>query len=246
VFDTPAVDRYAYPVAMAIGAFMHLTSMDLLVFMTIGMFAHELGHATAGWLGGVIAVPLPMFTLWPFKGRSRVVVVVVAATAGALVFHGWRARRWSELALGATLLALQIYLTAVLDLREAFQWTLWAGLGGEILWPTVGMLAFYQRLPARWDFWRFPVLGMSAAVFVRSLLLWTRVAAGSEAMPHGSAVGDDSEGDVERLVSVYHCTPAGLAQGYLTLVRICALVLLVVYVMGLREARRGVEANRAS
>jgi hypothetical protein len=243
-FDSPAIDRYAYPIAILVGLIVHFTWMDLLVFMTIGNAMHECGHAAVGWLSGIFSTPVPFLTISLSKKRSGVVILMVTAAAGALGFHGWRARRWAELATGAVLLALQVYLTAVLDVAQAREWRLWAGLGGEILWSTLGMLSFYQRLPGRWDFWRFPVMGLSAMVFARSLLMWTRVASGSEVMPHGSAVGDKSEGDVELLVSVYHHTTQELAQGYLTLVRVCALVLLVVYVMGLRAARVGGQAGK--
>jgi hypothetical protein len=241
-YDTPAINGYAYPAALVLGLVAHLPLFDLLVFGTFGMALHELGHATAAWLGGFVALPLPFFTAQPSEDRSAVVVLLVAAAIGVVGVHGWRARRWGEVIFAGTAAALQIFLTAMNNPAQAQKWMLWSGLGGEILLSTAAMLTFYQRLPWRWDFWRYPVLAATAPVFVRALLLWTGVANGKAVMPHGSALGDDSMGDVERLVRVYHFTPEGLADGYLALARACALLLAVVYAVRLRMARASTAA----
>jgi hypothetical protein len=245
-YDTPAINGYAYPVALAFGLLAHLPLLDLLVFGTCGMALHELGHATAAWLGGFVALPLPFFTMEPSEDRNWGLVLGMAAAIGAVGVHGWRTRRWGQVVFAGVAAALQIFLTIANNPAQAQKWMLWSGLGGEIILSTAGMLAFYQRLPGRWDFWRYLVLGAAAPVFVRALLLWTGVAGGRAVMPHGSALGDDSNGDVERLVRVYHFTAEGLADGYLGLARACAILLAIVYAARLRMALTGSTAARSS
>jgi hypothetical protein len=102
----------------------------------------------------------------------------------------------------------------------------------------VVMWAFYQPLGWRWDFWRYPALGVAAIGLVHALFIWLGVATGPGIMPHGSAVGDDSEGDMERLVSESGWTLRGLASAYLSITIASLVVLAVTYVVFLRRARR--------
>jgi hypothetical protein len=98
---------------------------------------------------------------------------------------------------------------------------IFAGQARAIVLPALVMLAFYQPLGWRWDFWRYPVVVVAAVGFVHALFLWVGVARGTTVMLHGSAVGDDAEGDMERLVREFSWTTASLARSYVALALAC-------------------------
>jgi hypothetical protein len=233
-YDTPQVNALALPAALALGVAVQVMGLDIFVFSTTGMWAHELGHAVVAWLSGFVAIPLPFVTLRASEDRSLFGAVVLMLSFAAGAYIALRRRVWPLLVLLGGLASLQVLLTFVLNPAQATKWVIFAGLGGEFVLPTVLMAAFYQRLPGRWDFWRYPVLAASAVTLVRGLFLWTRVTSGTRPMPHGSMVGSDSEGDVERLVRFYHFAEADLAQTYLKLAWGCLLLLACLYAFRLR------------
>ena len=55
-------------------------------------------------------------------------------------------------------------------------------------------------------------------------------------MPHGSAIGEDSEGDMERLIREFDWTKASLANSYIALTTACLVVLGVTYFVFLGRA----------
>jgi hypothetical protein len=233
-YDTPRVNAIALPAALALGVLAQLMGFEIFVFATTSMWAHELGHAVIAWLGGFVAIPLPFVTLHASEDRTLLGATLLTLSIAVGAFFAFRHRAWVLLTLLGTLASLQWLLTLALNPAQATKWVIFAGLGGELVIPTLWIVAFYQRLPGRWDFWRYPVLAASGVTFVRGLFLWTRVASGARAMPHGSMVGSDSEGDVERLVRFYHFTERGLAQAYLALAWGCFAILACVYAFRVR------------
>jgi hypothetical protein len=236
-YDTPGVNAIALPAALSFGVLGQWLGFEIFVFATTSMWAHELGHAVVAWLGGFIAIPLPFVTLRASEDRSSLAIAVVALAIAAGGFVAFRRRAWTLVAVLGALAALQSMLSLFLNPAQATKWVIFAGLAGELVLPTLFIAAFYQRLPARWDFWRYPVLVASSVTLVRGLFLWTRVALGTRPMPHGSIVGSDSEGDVERLVGFYHWGESSLAQTYVVLAWSCLGVLAAVYAMGLVRSR---------
>jgi len=235
-FDDVASIRYAYPGAMAVGFLAHVLGLSFLVWGTVEMWFHELGHAIVAWLSGFVAVPLPFFTIMPRETRSGSVIAIVLGMIGAIAFEASRRRWWALLAFAGGLAITQLVLTVVLNPAQARQWGIFAGEAGAIVLPTLVILAFYQPLGWRWDFWRYPVLVIAAIGFVHALFLWTGVARGTGVMPHGSAVGEDSEGDMERLIREFDWTKASLANSYIALTTGCLVVLGVTYFVFLRRA----------
>ncbi len=233
-YDTFQVNALAFPVALALGVAAQILGFDILVFSTTGMWTHELGHAFVAWLSGFVAIPLPFVTLRASEDRTLWGATVLMLSIAASAYMASRRRTWPLVVLLGALASFQVLLTFVLNPAQATKWVIFGGLGGELVLPTVLMAAFYQRFPGRWDFWRYPVLAASAATLVRGLFLWTRVAAGTREMPHGSMVGSDSEGDVERLVHFYHFAEADLAQTYLRLAWGCLALLACLYAFRVR------------
>jgi hypothetical protein len=235
-FDDVPSRRYAYPGALAVGFLAHMLGLSFLVWGTVEMWFHELGHATVAWLSGFVAVPLPFFTIMPRETRSGSVIAIVLGMIGAIAYEAWRRRWWALLVFAGGLAVSQLVLTVVLNPAQARQWGIFAGEAGAIVLPTLVMLAFYQPLGWRWDFWRYPVLVVAAIGFVHALFLWTSVARGTGVMPHGSAIGEDSEGDMERLIREFDWTKASLASSYIALTTACLIVLGVTYLVFLRRA----------
>jgi hypothetical protein len=174
-YDTPIVNGFALPAAFAFAALLALAEVDWLLHSTVCMWTHELGHAAAGWLGGFFSIPLPFFTIYTSDDRNYVVIALVIALWGWLGYRGVT-RRSVGLVCGALGIAgLQIWLTFLSVPGRALQWFTYGGLAGELLISTAMMLAFYVKLPWRWDFWRYVVLFTCAPAFLQSMLLWIRV-----------------------------------------------------------------------
>ena len=235
-FDDLATNRWAYPAALALGVVAHVVGLSFLVWATVEMWFHELGHAVIAWLSGFVAVPLPFFTMVPRETRSAWVVAIALGMIGAIAYEAQKRKLWGLVAFAGLLAVAEIVLTFVLNPAQATQWVIFAGQAGAIVLPTAVMIAFYQPLGWRWDFWRYPMLGVAAVGLVHALFIWFGVATGTGVMPHGSAIGDDSEGDMERLVRDYKWTTVSLAQVYFALAALCLAALAVTYVVFLRRA----------
>jgi hypothetical protein len=172
----------------------------------------------------------------PRETRSGWVVAIVLGTIGAIAYEAVKRKWWGLLAFAGGLGVAQLVLTGLLNPAQARQWGIFSGHAGAIVLPTLAMVAFYQPLGWRWDFWRYPMVLIAAVGFVHAMFLWIGVVRGTGTMPHGSAVGDDSEGDVERLVREFHWTHSSLATSYATLAVACLIVLGFTYVVFLRRA----------
>lgn len=242
-YDTPFVNGVTIPAALVTALLVTLV-VGPLVFLTVGMWTHELGHAIVSWLTGIPAIPMPFVTFQIGEDRSTIVIVLVALGWIALGAWGIKKRSPGLISGALGIAALQLVLTGIMSPGRANQWVLFAGLGGELVLSTVVMLAFYVRLPLRWDFWRYPVVFTCAFAYVHALVLWVKVALGVAEMPHGAFAGDSSEGDVERLLRTHEFTMASLARTYLWLAVACGAVLAVVYLRMLRKARK-LEASGA-
>ncbi|MDP8999102.1 MAG: hypothetical protein M3O46_03215 [Myxococcota bacterium] len=240
-FDTPAANTYALPIFLGIGLFAHAFGFGVLVWFTVEMWFHELGHAIVAWLGGFMAVPLPFFTIVPRDDRSVTVIATVLAMIGAIAFEAVRRKLWVLVGFAGALAVIQGLLTFVLNPAQSAQWWIFAGQGGAIVLPTLVMLAFYQPIGWRWDFWRYPAAALAAVGYVHAMFIWVGVARGTAVMPHGSAVGEESEGDMERLVRTYGWTRESLAHAYLALGFACLAALAIAYAIYWRRARLDVD-----
>jgi hypothetical protein len=236
-YDTTFVNQWALPAAFGLALLVHLMGLGVTVFMTVGMWTHELGHAIAAWFTGILAIPLPFVTIAASDDRRWFVILLVAAAWVGLGAHGFRTKNRALVVFAVALAMLQIWMTGIISVGRATQWILFAGMGGEILLSTIGILAFYQRFPYRWDFWRYLVLSTAAVAYVHSLLRWIGVALGIKEMPRGAASGDNAEGDVERLVRTNEFTIPALARTYLVVSLVCGAIMVLAYLYYLRRAR---------
>jgi len=198
-------NRLALPVVFGAAAALNLIGINLLGFV-MSITYHEFGHAAASWLGGRWAVPIPVAAL-TFTGsdRSWLVAALLFAAVGWLAERAQRERRWPALTLCSAVLLAQIAMMAIAS-RERWQmWMVWSGCAGELVFGALGVIAFYHRVSERlrWDFWRYPVLAVSAS--------------------------RDSGNDMVRLVKEHGLSPQAIRRSYVLLAQAGAAAIALHY-----------------
>lgn len=209
--------------AICLGVAIVLAVVDVgrfLVQAGISMETHELGHAVVNWLGGRIAVPLPMITIIPSLERSYLFAVTVLAGIAWLAKTAWEENCRFVAALCAAAFLLQLRLTfARPDVLEF--WVAFGGLGGECVIPALLIALYFQPLPraARWPVYRVFFLLLGMCVLAASVRRWRDANADFMNVPWGSFWGGD--GDVEAMISG-GWTVNVLVKVYLRLAWTCA------------------------
>jgi hypothetical protein len=233
-FNNRWVTGLSLPLSIAFGWLSN--SIDLLKLLFTGMriWIHEWGHATAAWLAGHQAIPLP-FGFTPIAAeRSLFVYFGVLFLLGVTIWTGWReSKRWvMGVAIGLGL--VQFWMTWVLSRETALMWFSFAGVGGEFYLSTLLMVSFYFPLPQRfrWDFWRYVLLLPAANCFWHIFGLWRKIRQGTAEIPWGSLFGGagDSNGDMNQLNEVYSWSIAQIISTYNHIGNLCLFVLMGVYV----------------
>jgi hypothetical protein len=236
----------AVPVAL-LGAWILVhTGMGGFIFRTFfGMWLHELGHATAAWLTGFPAVPLPWFTS---VGEERSFLFALAITAGLgyAVWRGWTNDDRLLTAAAGTVLVLQLFGTVILNVPTARTWITFSGGVGSLVFGALLMAAFFvppdHKLHRDWLRWGFLMIG--AASFVDTFRDWWTARHDIDAISLGEieGVGDtdptkllDAGWNVDQLVGRY------VAVGVVSLLALVALQ--VLHVRRTREALEALEAG---
>jgi Zn-finger nucleic acid-binding protein len=216
-YDKGIENLFALPVAMALSWLFCSTSLGRLFTSMVGMPFHELGHAAASWLSSRIAIPLPFFTVW-YDDQSWLMGLLVATVLGWLLFHTRREKNHFMFAISSAALVGWAVATFVISPRTTLMWQILSGALGEIVFGAFLLVAFHFPLPDRfrWDFWRWIVLVPAALCFMHALLLWRTVEADVTQMPWGSAIGAESDGDMNRLVQQFAWGANELAALYLS------------------------------
>lgn len=215
------------PAVLVLSFLFCSTSFGRLLASLVGMPFHELGHATASWLSSRIAIPLPFFTFW-YDDQSVLMGSIVVAALGWLSFHTYRENNRFMLAIAGSLFAAWAITTFAISSRTTLMWQILAGGLGEIVFGAFLLIAFHFPLPDRfrWDFWRWVAIVPAALCFTHAALLWRTVAADVSQMPWGSAIGAESDGDMNRLVQQFSWGANDLADFYLAVVYVCATALV--------------------
>jgi hypothetical protein len=193
-------------------AFASTAFGEILSFIPRLQF-HELGHAIAAWWTGRRALPLPIgFTAWS-EERSTLLVGMQGLFVALLALHGVRERKPLPVAIAIALgLAVGVGVTTPLAISEG--WVIAAGQVGETLLPGVFVAAFHLRLPhrIRWDFWRWIVVLVALFALASAVRTGWQIAAGERPLPWGALLGNESDGDLNRLVGEHGWTEAGLRR----------------------------------
>ncbi len=226
------------PMALALAGLFCATSLGGFVARLGAMPFHELGHALASWLTARPAVPLPFFTFW-WSEQSIFAGLIVLGALGWFGVHSWLERRTFGVVLAGALFGAALIGSFLLDAETSLMLQILGGALGEIVFGALLLIAFHFPLPdwLRWDFWRWPALLPAALCYVQALLLWLQACSDAQYLPWGSAVGDASDGDMNRLVDGFGWTPLGLAQFYLVATITAGCGIAIAYSLALRRVR---------
>ncbi len=194
---------------------------------TVGMVFHESGHALAGWLNGMISIPLPLLTV--STGHRGVFAYLVSTLIiGMMVWRGIRRRLPFCICVGVFAGYCLIAKGLLSGAEVGNQWITYSRVGGEFILGTLCAVAFFHRLYRKpsWDVMRYPTLFFGLAALLPAWHKWLRVDAGTEPFPLGSAIYGDSDGDMNRLLA------AGFGQqsiidSYLAIAHWCVALLFV-------------------
>ena len=238
-FDRGIENLIAVPLVLLLSSLVCSASFGRLFASMVGMPFHELGHAAASWLSSRIAIPLPFFTFW-FDEQSVLMGAIVAGVLGWLMFHTRKEKNRFMFGVAAAVLFAWAVTTFLISPTTTLMWQILAGALGEIVFGAFLLVAFHFPLPDRfrWDFWRWVALVPGALCFVHALFLWRTVSADVSQMPWGSAIGAESDGDMNRLVQQFSWDANALADFYLGAAYACLAIIVVTYAYGAYRFRR--------
>ena len=195
---------------------------------------HEFGHATAAWMTGRRATPLP-FGWTPVEPEfSFFVYCGLLLMFGILFVAGWKERKIWPMLVAMVLAALQFYMTwRMPEQQQEFWWSAFGGVGGEFYLSALFMAFFFVELPEkfRWGMCRYVFFLIGATALLNISLFWNQVYHGLEQIPFGTMINgeDDQGGDMNKLMDVYGWTKNDIRHNYQYLGRWCWTGLGVVY-----------------
>jgi len=206
-FDHWKVNTFVPPLLLG---FVWLVNLTPLKFLLTGfhVWMHEFGHATAAWLCGFRATPLP-FGWTPVEPvYSHFVYFGLLLMFGILFAAGWIERKVWPMVAAVALAGLQFYMTwRMPEHRQEFWWSAFGGVGGEFYLSTLFMMFFWVQLPEKfkWGACRYVFFCIGATAFLNIWLRWGDIYRGLEEIPFGSLINgeDDQGGDMNKLMDGY-------------------------------------------
>lgn len=232
------------PVALLLGLLFSLSELGQLLAHLLAMPFHELGHALASWLTSRFAVPLPFFTIWSSE-QSAWVGLCVALCSASLLYFSWREKSRFGMFLGGLLLLSQAVLSLGISTHQSLMVQILSGNLGEIYLSFLLLIAFHFPLPDawRWDFWRWLTLPAAGITAAHAGLLWHRGLRDISSLPWGSAIGSESDGDLNRLVNQFDWNAEELTRLYLTHFYLGIALLLLAWIYAFLRFRRSHSAK---
>jgi hypothetical protein len=201
-----------------------LANASPAAFMLRGfhVWMHEFGHATAAWMCGFRATPLPIGWTPVEPIHSHFVYGGLLILFALLFTAGWKERKIWPMIFAVLLVGVQFYTTWVVsDYRQEFWWGAFGGVGGEFYLSTLFMIFFWVQLPEkfRWGACRYVFFFIGASAFLNIWLRWRDVYHGLEEIPFGSMINgeEDQGGDMNRLMDGYGWTKFQIRRNYLLL-----------------------------
>src|SRR6478609_6884276 len=228
-FDNWKVNTFVPPVLLLV---VFLANLSPLKFLLTGfhVWMHEFGHATAAWMCGFRATPLPLG--WtpvdpvysPFVYFGLLLMFVI------LFLAGLKERKVWPMVAAVGLAALQFHMPwRMPELRQEFWWGAFGGVGGEFYLSTLFMLTFWVQLPEKfkWGACRYVFFFIGATAFLNIWWHWRDVYRGLEEIPFGSMINgeDDQGGDMNKLMDGFFWKKFDIRRNYHLLGNACWIAL---------------------
>jgi hypothetical protein len=234
-FDDWRVNTFVPPLLLGL---VFLINLSPLKFLLTGfhVWMHEFGHATAAWLCGFRATPLP-FGWTPVEPvYSPFVYWGLLLLFGLLFGAGVLERKvWPMLA-ALALASLQFYMTwRMPEHRQEFWWSAFGGVGGEFYLSTLFMIFFWVQLPEKfkWGACRYVFFFIGATAFLNIWLRWRDVYHGLEEIPFGTMINgeEDQGGDMNKLMDGFGWKKFDIRRNYLLLGYGCWIALGIMWAL---------------
>ncbi|MGB5374841.1 MAG: zf-TFIIB domain-containing protein [Polyangiales bacterium] len=215
-FDEGLENLVAVPVVLLLSWWLCSGNFGGLLSFMVSMPFHELGHAAGSWLSSRIAIPFPFFTFW-YDDQSILMGLIVAGVLGWLLFHTYREKNRFMFGSVSVVTFAWFVITFLVSPTRTLMWQILSGALGELVFAGFILIAFHFPGPDRfrWDFWRWVALIPAAVCFTHALMLWHGASTDVSQIPWGSALGSESDGDMNRLVAQFGWKAPELAGFYL-------------------------------
>jgi hypothetical protein len=231
-FDDWRVRVCAPPLLLALAWAVNACPLGFLL-RGFQVWIHEFGHATAAWMMGRKATPLPIGWANIEPGFSLVVYAGVLFLFAMFARAGWREGRPYPVVFAGLGVTAQAWLTWFVPERIQELAIVWSGVGGEFYLGALMMATFFVRLPQwfRWGGCRYFFFFVGASALLAATGFWRDVHQGLEDLPMGSLIHgeDDADGDMTRLMDEFGWAAALISQRYLMLAAGCWAALLLIY-----------------
>jgi hypothetical protein len=234
-FDDWKVNTFVPPLLLGLVLLVNLSPLKF-VLTGFHVWMHEFGHATAAWLCGFRATPLPfgwtpvepVYSPFVYWGLLLLFAVLFAA--------GVKERKVWPMVAALALAGLQYYMTWKMpEHRQEFWWSAFGGVGGEFYLSTLFMMSFWVQLPEKfkWGACRYVFFFIGATAFLNIWLRWRDIYTGVEEIPFGSMINgeEDQGGDMNKLMDGYGWKKFAIRRNYLLLGWGCWIALGVMWAL---------------
>ena len=221
------------PLLLGLAWLIKQSPLDFLM-QGFHIWMHEFGHATAAWMTGRRATPLP-FGWTPVEPDYSPFVYFGLLLLFAILFAaGWKERKPWPMVAAVALAGLQYYMTwRMPEHRQEFWFSAFGGVGGEFYLSALLMASFYVQLPEKfqWGLCRYVFFIIAASAFLHIVIYWNQVYHGQEDIPMGSMINgeDDANGDMNKLMDDFGWTGMDIRRNYQYLGYACWGGLAFVY-----------------
>jgi hypothetical protein len=232
-FDNWKVNTFVPPLLLALVWLVHQTPLKFFL-QGFHVWMHEFGHATAAWLCGFRALPLPLGWTPVEPVYSPFVYWGLLLLFGILFVAGAKERKVWPMIAALLLAGLQYYMTwRMPEHRQEFWWGAFGGVGGEFYLSTLFMMSFWVQLPEKfkWGGCRYVFFLIGATAFLNIWIFWGDVYRGIEEIPFGSMIHgeEDAGGDMNKLTDDYGWKKFTIRRTYWLLGWWCWLALGVMW-----------------
>lgn len=231
---TPELPLWA-ELIIPLAAFALAPIFQIFIPNALFTWIHEFGHAFAGWFSGVAAMPTPRgFTSmgepsWGFT-------IFFSAIVGTFAYASWCRRYWFLGAVFTLTFLFQIYFRFILSRDEVTVMFSWMGEAGQFWISALLVIAYHYEFPeeAYWKNVRYLALILGAAAFYNQMHHWMQIKDGLKDAPIGTLItlgGGHLRSDMMVLQEDWAWTEPEMIRSYLTLGKICIMLMIINYVI---------------